>query len=75
LIYLELCTLKLINFDCSYNRIVRLPLNLREVNSLIELNVEHNPLEIPPASVRKKFKKERKEEKLIFRCVLLVYFI
>jgi Leucine-rich repeat (LRR) protein len=55
LIYLELCALKLINFDCSFNRIVRLPLNLREMNSLIELHVEHNPLEIPPASVRKNF--------------------
>jgi hypothetical protein len=43
--------LKLIHLDCSYNRIVRLPLNLREMISLIELNIEHNPLEVPPASV------------------------
>ncbi|CAF1278248.1 unnamed protein product [Rotaria sordida] len=48
---LELCNLKLIQFDCSFNRIIRLPLNLREMVSLIELNVEHNPLESPPASV------------------------
>ncbi len=51
LISLELCVLKLINFDCSYNQIIRLPLNLREMNSLIELNVEHNPIEIPPARI------------------------
>ena len=50
-IHLELCALKLINFDCSSNRLTRLPLNLREMNSLIELNVDHNPLEIPPANV------------------------
>jgi hypothetical protein len=47
----ELCNLKLINFDCSFNRILRLPLNLREMVSLIEFNVENNPLESPPASV------------------------
>jgi hypothetical protein len=51
LIYLELCALKLINFDCSYNRITRLPLNLREMTSLIELNIDHNPLEVPPAPI------------------------
>lgn len=39
-------------FDCSFNRIIRLPLNLREMVSLIELNVENNPLESPPTSVR-----------------------
>ena len=50
-IALELCVLKLIHFDCSYNRLIRLPLNLREMNTLIELNVDHNPLETPPASV------------------------
>ncbi|CAF4614204.1 unnamed protein product [Rotaria socialis] len=49
--HLELCNLKLIHFDCSFNRITRLPLNLREMASLIELNVENNPLESPPASV------------------------
>ncbi|CAF1054326.1 unnamed protein product [Adineta ricciae] len=43
--------LKLINFDCSFNRLTRLPLNLREMVTLIEFNVEHNPLESPPASV------------------------
>ena len=52
--FLELCNLKLVNFDCSYNRIIRLPLNLREMISLIEFNVENNPLESPPASVTKK---------------------
>jgi hypothetical protein len=51
-LFLELCHLKLVNFDCSYNRIVRLPLNLREMVSLIEFNVENNPLESPPASVK-----------------------
>jgi Leucine-rich repeat (LRR) protein len=56
LIDLELCALKLTNFDCSHNRLIRLPLNLREMNSLIELNVDHNPLETPPASVRRKMK-------------------
>lgn len=55
IIYLELCALKLINFDCSYNRLTRLPLNLRDMNSLIELNVDHNPLEIPPAGVSSLF--------------------
>lgn len=48
---IELCSLKLIHFDCSYNRIVHLPLNLRDITTIIELNVEHNPLETPPASV------------------------
>ncbi|CAF4354237.1 unnamed protein product, partial [Rotaria magnacalcarata] len=46
-----LCSLKLIYLDCSNNRIVRLPLNLRDMNSLIELNVENNPLELPPSSI------------------------
>ena len=48
---LEIAYLKLIQFDCSFNRLTHLPLNLREMVSLIELNVEQNPLECPPASV------------------------
>ncbi len=77
MIYLELCALKLNNFDCSYNRIIRLPLNLREMNSLIELNVDHNPLETPPAPVRYFFNNNEKKGKLmiLLRFVLLVYFI
>jgi Leucine-rich repeat (LRR) protein len=78
MIDLELCTLKLNNFDCSYNRIIRLPLNLREMNSLIELNVDHNPLETPPAPVRYLFNNRKKQKELIiilFRFVHLVYFI
>jgi hypothetical protein len=63
-IYLELCALKLNNFDCSYNRIICLPLNLREMNSLIELNVDHNPLETPPASVRYLFNNNNKKRKI-----------
>lgn len=51
ILVLELAYLKLIQFDCSYNRLTHLPLNLRDMVSLIELNVEHNPLESPPASV------------------------
>lgn len=47
----ELCALRLTHLDCSSNRLVRLPLNLREMVTLIEFHVEHNPLEIPPASV------------------------
>jgi len=66
LIDLELCALKLINFDCSYNRIIRLPLNLREMNSLIELNVDHNPLETPPASVRNRLNNRKKKRMIIF---------
>ncbi len=64
MIYLELCALKLNNFDCSYNRIIRLPLNLREMNSLIELNVDHNPLETPPAPVRYFFNNNEKKRKI-----------
>ncbi len=76
LIDLELCTLKLINFDCSFNRIICLPLNLREMNSLIELNVDHNPLETPPASVRQIISSSKtKIHESGFRFVLLVYFI
>jgi hypothetical protein len=48
---LEICHLKLIHLDCSFNRLIQLPLNLREMVSLIELNVDNNPLESPPASV------------------------
>jgi hypothetical protein len=51
LIDLELCALKLSQLDCSYNGLVRLPLNLREMVSLIDLNVENNPLEVPSAAV------------------------
>jgi hypothetical protein len=49
--YLEICHLKLIHFDCSFNRLIHLPLNLRDMVSLIEFNVENNPLESPPTSV------------------------
>jgi len=55
-----------VNFDCSYNRIVRLPLNLREMVSLIEFNVENNPLESPPASVKE-------EEIYVFKRKIFFY--
>lgn len=41
----------MIDLDCSHNRLTHLPLELREMISLVELNVEQNPLESPPASV------------------------
>ena len=43
--------LKLVNFDCSSNRINKLPLSFREMVTLIELSVDNNPLELPPANV------------------------
>jgi Leucine-rich repeat (LRR) protein len=47
----EIAQLKLVNFDCSSNRLSKLPLCFREMVSLIDLVVDHNPLEVPPAHV------------------------
>ena len=47
----EIAQLKLVNFDCSSNRLSKLPLCFREMISLIDLVVDHNPLEVPPAHV------------------------
>jgi len=47
----EISQLKLVNFDCTSNRISKLPLCFREMVTLIDLLVENNPLEVPPAHV------------------------
>ena len=47
----ELSQLKLVSFDCTSNRINKLPLCFREMVTLIDLFVENNPLEVPPAHV------------------------
>ena len=47
----ELAQLKLVSFDCSANRLSKLPLCFREMVTLIDLVVDHNPLEVPPAHV------------------------
>lgn len=47
----EISQLKLVNFDCSSNRINKLPLCFREMVTLIDLVVDNNPLELPPAHI------------------------
>lgn len=47
----EISHLKLVNFDCSSNRLSKLPLCFREMVTLIDLVVDHNPLEVPPAHI------------------------
>jgi Leucine-rich repeat (LRR) protein len=47
----ELSKLKLVSFDCSSNRLSKLPLCFREMVTLIDLVVDHNPLELPPAHI------------------------
>lgn len=47
----EVTYLKLIRLDLSENRIATLPVELRTMTSLVSLDLAHNPLVSPPASV------------------------
>lgn len=47
----ELTCLTLVSLDVSNNRISSLPLEIRQMGTLVELNLENNPLTSPPASV------------------------
>lgn len=47
----EVTYLKLLHMDLSENRIATLPVELRTMNSLVSLELSHNPLVSPPASV------------------------
>lgn len=43
--------LQLVSLDISCNRIATLPVELRLMTSLVNLELENNPLTSPPASV------------------------
>ena len=47
----EISFLRLIHMDLSANRITTLPVELRFMNSVVELNLGENPLSCPPANV------------------------
>ncbi len=47
----EISKLKLVSFDCSSNRINKLPLCFRKMVTLIDLTLDNNPLELPPAYI------------------------
>lgn len=44
-------SLSLVTLDISGNRIAVLPVELRNMTSLVTLELENNPLTTPPASV------------------------
>ncbi|XP_036329091.1 leucine-rich repeat and calponin homology domain-containing protein-like [Rhagoletis pomonella] len=48
---MELTCLTLESLDVSNNRIASLPLEIRQMTALVELNLENNPLTSPPASL------------------------
>lgn len=48
---IEVTYLRLTRLDLSANRISTLPVEMREMDCLIDLAVEENPLNSPPASV------------------------
>lgn len=47
----EVVNLKLVSLNLSSNRISMLPVELRLMDNLIELDITHNPLTVPPANV------------------------
>lgn len=47
----ELTCLTLVSLDVSNNRISSLPLEIRQMSTLVEINLENNPMTSPPASV------------------------
>lgn len=51
LAFLEVTCLQLVSLDISCNRIATLPVELRLMTSLVNLELENNPLTSPPASV------------------------
>ena len=49
--FLEISFLRLIHMDLSANRITTLPVELRFMNSVVDLSLGENPLSCPPANV------------------------
>ena len=47
----EISFLRLIHMDLSANRITTLPVELRFMNSVVDLSLGENPLSCPPANV------------------------
>lgn len=47
----EVAALRLEKLDLTANQISSLPVELRVMDSLVELNLDHNPLVSPPSSV------------------------
>lgn len=47
----DLCHLHLTSLDVSCNRIASLPVELRLMTELVNLELQNNPLTSPPASV------------------------
>lgn len=50
--FVEVTCLHLVTLDISGNRIATLPIELRNMISLVNLELENNPLTTPPANVR-----------------------
>lgn len=48
----EVTNLQLVTLDVSGNRIGKLPTEMRNMTSLVTLELENNPLTSPPANVR-----------------------
>lgn len=48
---LEIVYLRLVKLDISENRISTLPVELRTMTTLVDLNLSHNPLTSPPSYV------------------------
>ncbi|XP_026468444.1 leucine-rich repeat and calponin homology domain-containing protein 3-like [Ctenocephalides felis] len=51
---LEVVNLKLVSLNLSSNRISMLPVEMRLMENLIELDISHNPLTVPPANLCEK---------------------
>lgn len=51
LLCLEIAYLRLVKLDISGNRISTLPVELRTMTTLVDLNLSHNPLTSPPSYV------------------------
>ena len=51
ILFTEVTCLNLVTLDISGNRIATLPVELRNMTSLVNLELENNPLTTPPASV------------------------
>lgn len=49
--FIDVTSLQLVSLDISGNRISVLPVELRNMSSLVTLELTHNPLTTPPASV------------------------
>ena len=58
--FLEISFLRLIHMDLSANRITTLPVELRFMNSVVDLSLGENPLSCPPANVSTRLGKKWK---------------